>query len=214
MILNRKMIRQFFVCIPNHALLCGWKVPWPDSAGQWSPFYLLISPPPFIRLSPQQPGIWPEKWGPITCTAWLLDSFYWGAISKLFCSSDKLHSFYDFSYKFMLWIAMRTFCFAKILVRLLHFQKLVNKTCFVCTLVVDAQILFRAKQTVDVNRWIRLYITRQVAALWSLPWGMFWCVQLSRCLPTLPSHMFISSSWDWCKPAGHLLYHTLRNAPC
>ena len=33
------------------------------------------------------------------------------------------------------------------MVRLSYFQK----TCIVCTLVVDAQILFRAKQTVDVS---------------------------------------------------------------
>ena len=37
------------------------------------------------------------------------------------------------------------------MVRLSNFQYLVKKTCIVCTLVVDAQILFRAKQTVDVS---------------------------------------------------------------
>ena len=37
------------------------------------------------------------------------------------------------------------------MVRLSYFQYLVKKTCIVCTLVVDAEILFRAKQTVDVS---------------------------------------------------------------
>lgn len=93
-----KRLLNVFVCIPNHALLCGWKAPQPDSAGQWSPFYLQISPPcgSFIRQSPPT-GICPEKWGPITCcspdrviSAWLLDSF--NGKQSANCSVVQIHS--------------------------------------------------------------------------------------------------------------------------
>ena len=49
------------------------------------------------------------------------------------------------------------FCKAHVILRMVrmdrlsYLQYLVKKTFIVCTLVVDAEILFRAKQTVDVS---------------------------------------------------------------